>query len=1197
MRVASLHGPRAVAVVGLVLAGALATPPAQAADGPVEAGIVVRKVENLPEDFVNGVDVSSVIALERSGVVFRDAARQPADLFAVLAGAGITDVRVRVWNDPYDAAGNGYGGGTVDVARAVEIGARATRAGLRVLVDFHYSDFWADPAKQQAPKAWAGLSVAEKADAVGRFTTDALHRFKAAGVDVRMVQVGNETNNAVAGVTGWEGMARLFSAGSAAVRAVLPDALVALHFTNPESSGRYAGYARELAARGVDYDVFASSYYPYWHGTPANLTSVLKHVADTYGKRVVVAETSWAHTLADGDGHGNVIDLPSEATQYPVSVQGQATAVRDVVQAVVDVGAAGIGVYYWEPAWLPVGPPSALEANRLLWERDGSGWASSHAGGYDPHDAGLHFGGSAWENQALFAADGTPLESLNVFAYARTGSVAPREVTGVGTVALTVPEGEPVVLPSAVTVAYNDGSAEEQPVTWSGAQEWISGPGSYRVSGVTASGRATEAAVVVAQRNFLRNPGFEAPDTGMWERAGTGVTVRATDDPHGGERSAHFHSPDPYAFTLSQRVDGLAAGDYVARAALQGDGEATPDDVRITLATPAGAGTASFALTGWRNWSTPTTGAVTVPEGGSATVTITADLPGGAWGTLDDVELVRHLPPGADTGALRALVDRAGRIDRAAFADLAPLDRAVEVGRVVLGALSPAADRVAGAVRRLDDAFGGLEPVGEAPAPRVEPVAVAVVDGEPVRLPPHVTVTAYDGVVTEQPVTWSDAVRWIAGPGAYAIRGATDAGLAVTARVTVTGRNWLRNGGFEDADTSMWTVDGPGARIVGTDDAAGGSRALAFWLDSAYSFTLTQRLSGLPAGEYVLSAVTQGAGASPSDALTLSARSTAGSAGVPLELAGWKAFRTATTAPVAVDADGELTVSASFALGAGAWGSIDELRLVRAGAADVDTDGLAAAVAEAEGIDRGGYTPGSAATLVAAIERAHVVLDADRPTRDAVDGARRALADAVADLVVRDSARQAPGQGVLSHDNGWDTGLHDGAYAVRMNLWWGENATSLRLYENGVLIARVPLAPDGLNAQSASVPVTGKPNGAYVYTGELVNSRGRTAVRPVTVTVTRAAPATPSISHDNADRDGDYRVVANLWWGTNATSYRFFENGVLVAEEPLPAATPNAQRAELAVTGKPGGSYLYRAEFVNAAGTSTSGDVRVEVRR
>src|SRR3954447_13733391 len=117
----------------------------------------------------------------------------------------------------------------------------------------------------------------------------------------------------------------------------------------------------------------------------------------------MVAETSWARPLEDGDGHGNTIDLPSEATQYPVSVQGQATAVRDVIQAVADVGDPGIGVFYWEPAWLPVGPPEQLEENKLLWERDGSGWASSFAGEHDADDAGQWFGGSSWDNQALFA--------------------------------------------------------------------------------------------------------------------------------------------------------------------------------------------------------------------------------------------------------------------------------------------------------------------------------------------------------------------------------------------------------------------------------------------------------------------------------------------------------------------------------------------------------------------------------------------------------------------------------------------------------------------------------------------------------------------------------------------------------------------------------------------------------------------------
>ncbi len=114
------------AAAGLIAGSLLGSVPAAAGKGPVEAGIVVKKVENLPAGFISGVDVSSVLSLEESGVVFRDASGAPADLFDVLADAGITDVRVRVWNDPFDAEGNGYGGGNVDVDRAVEIGRRAT---------------------------------------------------------------------------------------------------------------------------------------------------------------------------------------------------------------------------------------------------------------------------------------------------------------------------------------------------------------------------------------------------------------------------------------------------------------------------------------------------------------------------------------------------------------------------------------------------------------------------------------------------------------------------------------------------------------------------------------------------------------------------------------------------------------------------------------------------------------------------------------------------------------------------------------------------------------------------------------------------------------------------------------------------------------------------------------------------------------
>ena len=511
----------AAAALAIAASGLVATA-AAADDGPVEAPIYVEKVDGLSADFINGVDVSSILSLEESGVVFKDFDGNIADPFEVLADAGVNYVRVRVWNDPFNSVSHvGYGGGNVNAERATQIGERATAAGMKVLVDFHYSDFWADPGKQQVPKAWAGLNAAERIDAVHEYTQATLEQMEAAGVDVGMVQVGNETNGGVAGLTGWANMAGVFNAGSSAVREVYPDALVAVHFTNPETAGRYAGYAAELDSRGVDYDVFASSYYPFWHGTTANLTSVLSSIAATYDKKVMVAETSYAYTLDDGDGHENVIKPGSTGITYPVSVQGQATAVRDVIAAVSDIGAAGLGVFYWEPAWLPV-PGDTLADRQALWEQYGSGWATSAAAEYDPDDAGEWYGGSAWDNQALFAPDGTPLASLRIFQYARTGATAPREVTDVENPTVAFTQGDALALPTTVTVTYNDSSTEEQSVTWNDLLGWITSPGTYSVRGVTEDGLATTATIVVNAVNFLVNGGFESGAMPPWSAVAAG---------------------------------------------------------------------------------------------------------------------------------------------------------------------------------------------------------------------------------------------------------------------------------------------------------------------------------------------------------------------------------------------------------------------------------------------------------------------------------------------------------------------------------------------------------------------------------------------------------------------------------------------------------------------------------------------------
>ncbi len=160
-----------------------------------DAGIYVEPIPDLADGFIRGMDVSSILAEEKSGVKYYSADGTEQDVFTTMAQAGVNYARIRVWNDPYDANGNGYGGGNNDLATAIELGKRATQNGMKVCIDFHYSDFWADPSKQMCPKAWEGMSVDEKSDALYEYTKDSLTQLLDSGVDVCMVQVGNETNN------------------------------------------------------------------------------------------------------------------------------------------------------------------------------------------------------------------------------------------------------------------------------------------------------------------------------------------------------------------------------------------------------------------------------------------------------------------------------------------------------------------------------------------------------------------------------------------------------------------------------------------------------------------------------------------------------------------------------------------------------------------------------------------------------------------------------------------------------------------------------------------------------------------------------------------------------------------------------------------------------------------------------------------
>jgi len=193
-------------------------------------------------------------------------------------------------------------------------------------------------------------------------------------------------------------------------------------------------------------------------------------------------------------------------------------------------------------------------------------------------------------------------------------------------------------------------------------------------------------------------------------------------------------------------------------------------------------------------------------------------------------------------------------------------------------------------------------------------------------------------------------------------------------------------------------------------------------------------------------------------------------------------------------------------------------------------------------------------------------------------------------------AVKAPGTPVLSHNNGGVNGLLEGSYTVSMNLWWGENATSYKLYEDGVLIDTQKLTYNAPLAQFAQTKITGKTNGTYTYVAELTNDKGTTRSQTLTVRVTNASPGKAVLSQDNWDGDGNYKVTMNLWWGTNATEYRLYENDKLIDTQVLNAVTPNAQSAVTSLTGRTSGTYTYRAELLNAAGVTSTDKITVKVK-
>ncbi len=413
--------------------------------------VTIKKINGMTKEMIRGVDVSSYKSLEAAGVKYYNEDGKEEPLLKILSDNGVNSIRIRIWNDPYNSEGKTYGGGGVDLNRALEIAKEAKSYGMSITLDLFYSDFWADPAQQTLPKAWQNDQ--DDTELIRRhyydYTKEVFQSFRNADIDVAMVQIGNEITNGIPGQytknqtwqEAWNNKStvknrtkiscRYLKAGCEAVRKYSPKTKIVLQLESPNYA-KFKTIMNTWKKYEVDYDVLGSSYYPFWSNSSSNKLSDLKAVADlakSYNKDFCVMETSWLNALEDADGTNNQVGKTGNA-KYKVGVQGQVDALTDMYK-VLGSSYNCLGAYYWEPAWIPTTPGQHnWKTNKETSEKYGNGWAARAVEGYAPdykmfYNGEPTAGASAWDNMSLFDFNGSMLQSLKFYKESVSEKVTP----------------------------------------------------------------------------------------------------------------------------------------------------------------------------------------------------------------------------------------------------------------------------------------------------------------------------------------------------------------------------------------------------------------------------------------------------------------------------------------------------------------------------------------------------------------------------------------------------------------------------------------------------------------------------------------------------------------------------------------------------------------------------------------------------
>lgn len=392
----------------LLVAAMLATGLTMMAPSVLAAETVQIQPVKVAADFIKGADVSMLAEVEKHGGKFFDEHGNPQDAMAILKENGFNYIRLRLWVDPKDADGKPYGGGNNDLATTIALAKRAKANGMKFLLDYHYSDFWTDPARQNKPKAWANMNIDQLTEAVYQHTKTTMDAFAKAGVLPDMVQVGNEINGGMLWPEGkswgqnggeFDRLAGLLNAGIKAVKEHGDQIKIMLHLAEGTKNDTFIWWFDEITKRKVPFDIIGISYYIYWNGPMNALQYNMDDISKRYDKDLIVVEAAYGYTTANCDNaENNFTSKEADDAGYPATVQGQANYLHDLLQVVTKVPEGrGKGVFYWEPAWLPT--PGATWATKAGMKYNSDDWKE----------------GNARENQSLFDCQGKVLPSIKAF--------------------------------------------------------------------------------------------------------------------------------------------------------------------------------------------------------------------------------------------------------------------------------------------------------------------------------------------------------------------------------------------------------------------------------------------------------------------------------------------------------------------------------------------------------------------------------------------------------------------------------------------------------------------------------------------------------------------------------------------------------------------------------------------------------------